>query len=630
MTRPNYNLIRFIRRCISQMKREYGGPVTIYHLNDATTNLQTGVKSVDRDSVYISRAVVLPKKLSRDAVQSISLISANKKVVQGGTYDPGTRTFIIDRRDVPSDWDLRQDDWIVYDSKRYDMKWISEFEQKTAWLVVGREVERLVPEEDIYCAGTSLITLSDEVSYFIRSRILFDVADSFGLSDVADHVLNHTYKESASSTLSLSTSLDYILNITYSKSPADTLSLSGVASATKSKYYKEAVNSNLSITDAVTFTIPVPVSVTSNLSMNQTVNGATDGAIACPLLDWTLVGSAYWANYRSYIETNKSVAGTNNISTFNASSTGFLGAAVGPDATTIWAVPRNNTVAMKIDTTNQTTFNVGTYNSNLGKWYGAVLGHDGKIYGVPYRATTILRLDPSTGNHSTFGSLSTTVGKWWGGVLAGNSKIYGVPYNEQAVLKVDPSTNTATTFGTLSGSSMYAGGALASNGDIYCAPFNASTVLRIHTNNDTVSTFGSLGTTVGKWQGATLATNNKIYCAPYSGGTILKIDPSTDTTTTIGSYSGTLQWHDVVMAPNGMLYFIPFDATTILRLNPATDFVTTITVPVTGERWAGGFLALDGKIYCIPYAGNNVLVIDPDSDVAFCTNICKCAYFNKS
>lgn len=188
MTKANYNLIRFIRRCIRQMKKEYGGPLTLYHLNSTATNLETGVKTVDRDSLYIPRAVILPVKLSRDAVQSISMISADKKVVQGGTYDPGTRTFIIDRKDVPN-WSIREDDWLVYDGKRYDMKWITEFEQKTAWLIVGREVEAAEPEEDILALSPNLIELSDSVSYVIKKHILASVADSFGVTDTLTHLL---------------------------------------------------------------------------------------------------------------------------------------------------------------------------------------------------------------------------------------------------------------------------------------------------------------------------------------------------------------------------------------------------------------------------------------------------------
>lgn len=164
MTRPNYNLIRFIRRNIRMLKKEYGGPITIYKLNTATTNLQTGAKEVDRDSLFIRRAVVLPNRLTRDVLQPISLISANKKVVQGGTYDPGQRTFIIDRSDA-SDWDLSQDDWLVYEGKRYDIKTIDEFEQKTAWLIIARELEGVTPQEDHSGHPDSYINLSDNLSW---------------------------------------------------------------------------------------------------------------------------------------------------------------------------------------------------------------------------------------------------------------------------------------------------------------------------------------------------------------------------------------------------------------------------------------------------------------------------------
>lgn len=141
MVRPNYNLIQLIRRCIRQMKHEYGGPITVYQLGSATTNYDTGAKSQTHDSVFIRRAVVLPVNLARDALQTISMISANKQVVQGGTHDMGLRTFIIDRTDVPSDYSFHPDDWIVYDGRRYDVKEVEEYEYKTAWLLKAKLVE---------------------------------------------------------------------------------------------------------------------------------------------------------------------------------------------------------------------------------------------------------------------------------------------------------------------------------------------------------------------------------------------------------------------------------------------------------------------------------------------------------
>ena len=141
MARPNYNLIRFIRRCIKQMKAEYGGEITVYAMGTATTNYDTGVKSQTHTSVFIKRAVVLPVKLTRDTIQTISIISANKQLLQGGTLDAGIRFFIIDRTDVPSTWLVEKDDWIVYDGKRYDVKVVEEYEYRTAWVVTAKLVE---------------------------------------------------------------------------------------------------------------------------------------------------------------------------------------------------------------------------------------------------------------------------------------------------------------------------------------------------------------------------------------------------------------------------------------------------------------------------------------------------------
>jgi hypothetical protein len=165
MTRPNYNLIRFIRRCIRQLKKEYGGPITIYHLGTTTTNYTSGAKSYTGTSVYIPRAVVLPANITREVTQTISLISANKKIVQGGSYDTGKRRFIIDRTDVPSTFDIHSDDWIVYSHKKYELLAIEEFEQSTAWMVIAKRVEGVDPPEDLYAkANGYLLNLTQSVT----------------------------------------------------------------------------------------------------------------------------------------------------------------------------------------------------------------------------------------------------------------------------------------------------------------------------------------------------------------------------------------------------------------------------------------------------------------------------------
>ena len=156
-TRPNYNLIRLIRRCIRQLKKEYGNPITVYQLLTVNTDYDSGAKTETHNSVHVKRAVVLPVSLTRDVIQSISMISANKQVVQGGTFDPGIRTFIIDRSDVPSDFDLHQDDWITYNGERYDIKKVNAYEDKTAWLVQAKLIEGAPAYEDLHAKTNSYL-----------------------------------------------------------------------------------------------------------------------------------------------------------------------------------------------------------------------------------------------------------------------------------------------------------------------------------------------------------------------------------------------------------------------------------------------------------------------------------------
>lgn len=163
MVKPNYNLIRFIKQCIYTLKRDYGGSITIYKLGSVATDYETGVKSSSHTSYDIARAIVLPNRLKREVVQSISMISANKKLLQGGTYDTGFRHFIVDRRDIPGVI-IGNDDWLVYNHKRYDIKTVDEFEQNTAWVIVAKEVEGVPPDEDINTPSNTLITFTNDAS----------------------------------------------------------------------------------------------------------------------------------------------------------------------------------------------------------------------------------------------------------------------------------------------------------------------------------------------------------------------------------------------------------------------------------------------------------------------------------
>ena len=159
----NRGMNRSIRRTLYGLKRQYGGRVDVYKLVTTATAYETGVKSYTRTMICVPKCIVLPVKIQREVVQSISQISASKAFVYGGTYDAGTRMFIVDARDLPDDYEITNDDWLVYDGRRYDIKSITEFEQHTGWVVVGKEVKGVRPEQIFHVRVENLLDVDHAV-----------------------------------------------------------------------------------------------------------------------------------------------------------------------------------------------------------------------------------------------------------------------------------------------------------------------------------------------------------------------------------------------------------------------------------------------------------------------------------
>jgi hypothetical protein len=146
------------------LKRQYGdGPVSFYQNLGSDVDLKTGRKTVQRSVTVVDRVISLPATLSREVVRSISLISAEKSFVQGGFYDATQRTFILDRRDAPG-LVIREDDWIVYRGKRYEIMRIKDFDLDAGYVITARHLGGEVPEQIFLLSADHLLELSSEAS----------------------------------------------------------------------------------------------------------------------------------------------------------------------------------------------------------------------------------------------------------------------------------------------------------------------------------------------------------------------------------------------------------------------------------------------------------------------------------
>jgi hypothetical protein len=158
----NNNTVSQIRAALYAMKRDYGAQIDIYKLVSSETDVRTGEKVIVKTVTHIRRAVVLPSRIDRTAQRTISVISANKQFVTGGTYDVGTRDSIVDRRDCPDLPELTADDWIVFNRRKFQVQVIEPYEYDAGWIIKARELVGEIPEQIFDLKCESFLELEDE------------------------------------------------------------------------------------------------------------------------------------------------------------------------------------------------------------------------------------------------------------------------------------------------------------------------------------------------------------------------------------------------------------------------------------------------------------------------------------
>lgn len=151
---------------VYKLKRLYGREIDLYNQGAATTDIRTGEKTIAKTVITVKRAIVLPVKLDRTQVQTISMISADKQFVYGGMFDKAARWFYIDPRDLPSGYEIKRDDWIVYRGRKYEIKEAKENEFELLWEVLGSELVGVTPQQIHTLTGYNIVDFdqSAEVS----------------------------------------------------------------------------------------------------------------------------------------------------------------------------------------------------------------------------------------------------------------------------------------------------------------------------------------------------------------------------------------------------------------------------------------------------------------------------------
>ncbi len=113
------NALYFIRDSIYALKHEYGFPIDIYHLDSSIANRETGKKTIIKSKYKIPKAIMLIKQTLRKAFLSYLQLH---KFKYGDYLDTCDAVAVIENKDLPLNFTVENDDYVVYLHEKYDIK----------------------------------------------------------------------------------------------------------------------------------------------------------------------------------------------------------------------------------------------------------------------------------------------------------------------------------------------------------------------------------------------------------------------------------------------------------------------------------------------------------------------------
>lgn len=168
-----------IKHTLYKLKRRFPTTIGLYKRVNITTNTQTGVKTTTIEKVNVVHAIVMQARDFRSFVYDLAFISANKDFTMGGYFDPSDRKVIIEKSDLPVDYVLTADHYIVINNTQYKVIEFNDYDYGYVLLIRALRGERTVRLEegiDIMIIEQTVVVTKTKLEYYVES--ILDLTDS--------------------------------------------------------------------------------------------------------------------------------------------------------------------------------------------------------------------------------------------------------------------------------------------------------------------------------------------------------------------------------------------------------------------------------------------------------------------
>ena len=125
---------QWIKNNIYKLKQTSGKKIIIQSKSNTQYNLETGKRVVNYFWLEVPKAIVLEERFERvfDPVDG--------RFRLGGYQENKIRNILIDRNDLPKDFVITLEQWIIFNNKRYDIIKVEDYDDKNVYNLIVKHV----------------------------------------------------------------------------------------------------------------------------------------------------------------------------------------------------------------------------------------------------------------------------------------------------------------------------------------------------------------------------------------------------------------------------------------------------------------------------------------------------------
>ncbi len=153
---------RWIRQVLYAFRRTHGVPAEYYKLT-SNPDVESGEKWTTRSVTYIPQFISGDITLARKFEYDIGFVKGNSNFTYGMLFEAGDRIGIIDGEYLD---EVKEQDYVVYDDQRYNIRKIIKLDGGAGWILHLRHTTKELPKRIINkYVYSNLLDLTQEQTY---------------------------------------------------------------------------------------------------------------------------------------------------------------------------------------------------------------------------------------------------------------------------------------------------------------------------------------------------------------------------------------------------------------------------------------------------------------------------------